>query len=359
MKKILFVLALTLLPTTLFAEGKEPNNTPFIVVYIDDPVISPANATITITNPSKDVGMLITSIEFEGQLPTLRYFYHGIYGGIRKKGDKYFHFGMEQQLSRPVGSCFLLPGQSTCWKRPIRVVDEGDKTYISWVEIPVASLYTNIWFNTKRNKERFYTNEYHLLSQETKVLYSNLSVANKSTPYVIVEGDFPEYSKTIQVPCNNYQKGRAFDKETVEEYPDADLEFSLEPIADLVVVTKHQVVFRKYNMRNRKYENINWPKVSPIVADFLFIQVRSREKTIPCILNPKHFGDLLKVETPHTNMYYYPGITQVPLDIFPKIMDRALEQKLDITLIRIDPNSLGRRHVLSIGITVDEKGLQK
>lgn len=83
-KIIIMSIALTVLMSGV-ACSSEPRS-PLLIVYANGhlPV---ENVTVSITNPFKEVGILITSIEFEGQLPELRYFYHGIYGRIEKKGE--------------------------------------------------------------------------------------------------------------------------------------------------------------------------------------------------------------------------------------------------------------------------------
>ena len=100
--------------------------------------------------------------------------------------------------------------------------------------------------------------------------------------------------------------------------------------------------------QQRAYETVDTPLLKPIVLDFLFLCERSTEKTVPCILSKKHFGDILDVKEAYTKMYYNPGVTQVPFELMPKILARAKEQGLPIKLERIDPNSLGRQHVLAI-----------
>jgi hypothetical protein len=95
------------------------------------------------------------------------------------------------------------------------------------------------------------------------------------------------------------------------------------------------------------------------VIDFLFLRSRSNEKIVPCILAPTEFDDLIEVERPYTRMFHNPGITKVPLVLLPRILERVMERNLSVQLKRIDPNSLGRQHVLTIDVGANPIGEQK
>ena len=92
-------------------------------------------ATVSITNPRQDAGLLITAVEFDGQLPEIRYFHHGIYGSIGKRGGNYEYNPLNQQLSIPGDSCFLLPDQSASWKRLMRILKGGGQANVAWMAI--------------------------------------------------------------------------------------------------------------------------------------------------------------------------------------------------------------------------------
>lgn len=312
-------------------------------------------ATVSITNPRKDVALLITSVEFDGQMPETRYFHHGIYGRISRAGENYQHDPHAQQLSRPVGSCFLPPGQSSAWQRPMRAVKEGYRAHVTWREVPRERMHACVWFESDRRRNDWPI--YEPLSAENESRYSNRSAARNATPFVIVEGDFPESGADIEAPCayRGFVSPRTDD--ALLGFPEGSLWFSLEPIFAAVVVTSDKVFFRSYD-KARGYRTVATPDRTPIEADLLYLSTRGKTPTIPCLLSPKDFGDIGEVKTPRTEMYFDPGITEVPLRLLPLILDRAQERHLSIRLKRIEPNMLGRKCVLTIGVTVGDDGRQ-
>jgi hypothetical protein len=320
---------------------------PLLAVYTNSHL--PAdNACVAITNPRVDVAMLVTSVEFEGQLPELRYFYHGVYGRIKKNGEDYEHFPMAQTLSLPVGTCLLLPGQSASWKRPIRVLDDGYRAQVTWREIPVESVAASVWFGSSFDKRRL-VHVYEPLSEALRPRFCNVAAGTRALPPVIVEGQFPAVSAKVAVPCVH---GAGVPPSSSDDVPEGSIEFRLEPVWDSVVVTGDKVTFRKMPGPRKGYEVIPGPDISPAAIDFIFLCSRGQERTIPCILSPEVFGDLIEVKRAYTEMYYNPGITQVPLKVFSAILERARERNLPVQLRRIDPNSLGRQHVLVIGVDI-------
>jgi hypothetical protein len=330
---------------------------PFVVVYSqgDQPV---EDVSVAITNTRKDVALLITSVEFDKQLPELRYFYHGIYGSIVKKENNYEHNAMQQTLSRPVATCFLLPEQSISWKRPMRVLVSGYHARISWHEIPISDIAKTVWFHTKRDTNMAGIYIYEPLSKEKEKFYRNSAVANNVLPEVVIEGDFPLYSAELDVSC--ITRNRFSPKsDLLKNFPDGSIEYHLTPIADSVVVTGEKVTFFKFKMATKSYETISCPDLSPVEIDFMFLCYRKEKKTIPCILDPEVFSDIIEVQRPYVRMYYNPGITEVPLNLFSKILARARERKIAVLLRWIDPNSLGRQYVMVVGVEVDDKGRQK
>lgn len=106
-------LSLALLTLISFiTDAANPPAAPVMAVYANG-MRCVENVCVSVTNPDRDTALAITSVEFQDQLPELRYFFHGIYGRISRSGDNYKHDSWAQELSIPVSSCFLLPGQST------------------------------------------------------------------------------------------------------------------------------------------------------------------------------------------------------------------------------------------------------
>lgn len=350
MKIWALLIASSLAPASVWAGTPSDSRSPLVVVYAAGhlPV---EQVTVSVTNPRHDVGILIASVEFDGQLPELRYFYHGIYGRISRDEDNYRHASMAQQLSTPVGSCFLLPGQSACWQRPLRVLEAGYEAEIAWREIPKEEIATSVWFRSE-SKDNV-TDVYEPLLHSREATYSNIAAAKAKTPYVVLEGRFPQHTATKHVTCVRAHDAGFGSEDSMEGFPEGSINFSLSPIAENVMITEDQVFFRKYSMKTRAYETVDTPSLKPIVVDYLFLRTRSKEKTVPCILPKEHFSNLIDVKEPYTDMYYNPGITEVPLTLFPKILARIEERGLFINLKRIDPNSLGQQHVLIVSVGED------
>ena len=322
---------------------------PLIAIYAkgDLPV---ENVSVAVTNTLEDRAILITSLEFDGQLPETRYFHHGIYGEIGKQGTTYVHYSMRQQLSRPVGSCFLLPKQSAQWERPLRLVPTGYRALVSWREIPVSEVARSLWFCGGRDDpDRSGSLVYEPLLPDQQDRYRNMSAGRNGPPLVVLEGDFPEKNVVHQVPCiSPYPPADREERLRKEGWPKGSVEFSLSPVADSVVISGERIVCRRYDDRTRKYEPVDLGIQQPMVADFLFIHSRDKDPKVPCLLNSQDFGDLIEVRVPSQGRYLDPGITSVPFTLLPKILQRAKERDLAIQLRRIDPNSLGMQLVLSI-----------
>lgn len=268
---------------------------------------------------------------------------------------------MHQQLTLPVGSCFLLPGQSASWQRPLRILESGYEAQITWREVPKDAIATSMWYESgKTTKPHSSISIYEPLTEENEVLYSNICAARETMPYVILAGDFEHHAVTCLVKCVMKRVRGIRDPKALEGFPEGSVEFSLlNPISSSIVVTKDKVVFRRYNRSKRAYETRTTPDIEPIAIDFIFYRYRNPEKNVPCILDPEEFKDMIDVKRPERNRFYQPGITQVPLDLFPQILARARDRKLPIRLRTIDPNSLGKRHVLTIGIEVSKRGRQQ
>jgi hypothetical protein len=312
------------------------------------------NVSVAITNPRADVAMLVTSLEFIGQLPELRYFYHGVFGQIRKRGENYEHATMTQTLSLPVGTCLLLPRQSASWKRPMRVSGNEYHARVTWREIPADRLGTCVWFRSAVRD--FVVDVYEPLSRSRESRYANIAAGTGDLPRVIVEGEFATLSAEINVPG---VRRREVPTGSSQDVPEGGVVFSLESVAESVVVTNDKVVFRKYDVTQRRYEPAPSPDISPAAMDLIFLCARAEAKAIPCVLNPEVFGDLVEVKRPFTEMYYNPGITPVPLTTLAAILNRARERHLSVELRRIDPNSLGREHVLVIGVQMADSTVEQ
>jgi hypothetical protein len=351
MKKCLF-LFIAIVINVSYAQ-QDVNNAPLIIVYAEDHY-SVQTATISVTNTHEDVAILITSVEFVDQLPETRYFYHGIVGGMGKRGNQYFHNPSMQASSLPVGSCFLLPKQSTSWKRILRVFNDSYETKIKWKEIPKEKINSHIWFETN-NSTNVMTILYEPLQKEKETIFCNISAAQGRTPNVIVEGEFKEHELVYHVKS---EIKRHTGREVLEGFPDNSYRFNIDKLADSIVVTKEKVIFRKYNMAKKEYEIIDSPDWSPLVMDFLYFRERTVEKTVPSILSPGDFNDLIEVKLPSTDrfMSYNPGITQVPFKLIGEILKRVQERNLDLQLKCIEPYSYGKHLVLTIGVKVDNEG---
>lgn len=331
-----------------------PDQIPFLRVYADGQ-LPVENVRVAITNPYRDRAILVTSVEFDGQLPELRYFYHGVYGNIQREGANFVHRLLAQRLSLPIGTCFLLPRQSTSWQRPMRVLSGGYRAHLAWREMPCECIATSVWFRSGPIGPGRET--YEPLSNDMTTSYNNRTAAMGGAPPVIIEGEFPARSCGIPAPCV-IARPHDLDRER-ERYhlPKGAVRYHL-PIlgVDSLLVQDEKVTFVKYSQMREALDPLVAPDIAPTVVNFLFLYSRHSEETIPCILSCDVFGDLIEVRKPSTNMYYDPGITPVALKTFPRIFGRAGERELPVVLRRIDSNSLGRRHVLVIGVEVDDRG---
>jgi hypothetical protein len=350
MKRLVFLTIILLFSSVNM--GDEMGH-PLMIVYAED-YYSVGSVTVSVTNTREDVAILITSVEFIGQMPETRYFYHGIAGEISKKGDRYYHGPYLQALSIPVGSCFILPKQSTSWKRALRVCYEGYEVKIKWKEIPKDKINSHIWFETNIPLN-IMAILYEPLLKDKEPIYCNISAAQGNTPNVVVEGDFKEHELAYHVKSDIKRHSK---RETIEGFPDDSYRFNIDKFADSIVVTKEKVIFRKYNMAKKEYEIIDSPDWSPLVMDFLYFRERTVEKTVPSILSPGDFNDLIEVKLPSTDrfMSYNPGITQVPFKVIGEILKRTQEQNLGLQLKCIEPESRIKQLVLTIGVKVDNEG---
>jgi hypothetical protein len=271
------------------------------------------------------------------------------------QAENYEHFAMHQRLSLPVGTCFLLPHQSASWKRPMRVLSDGYRARVTWREVPADKLGTSVWFRSFAQKNTGVA-VYEPLSPSRENQYANIAAGTDGLPRVVVEGEFPMLSADVAVTCVRQQEDSSASSQDV---PEGSIEFHLEPVIESAIVTRDKVTFRKYSMAQRRYEPVAGPDISSTAIDFIFLCARTQEKTIQCILSPEVFGDLIEVKRPSTEMYHNPGITQVPLKVLAAILERARTRGLPVQLRRIDPNSLGRQHVLVIGVPMGDDGKEQ
>ncbi len=359
MKRIIMITTKTFFLSVLWAtaiHANSQNEIPLLAVYAENqhPV---QNVRVSVTNTHQDKAIMLTSVEFDGQLPELRYFYHGIYGRIDKKGDIYSHLSMAQQLSMPVGSLFLLPGQSASWNRPLRIQKEGYSAQIQWMEIPMNLVHEKVWF-----QERSFSwssscmLQYRQLSKGKEGVYRSLSEGFQQTPFVVLEIGTARHSANIKVPCYS---GFRFDMQDLTDYPTDSLRVPLPGIADRIIISKNKVFFFNYDIKTKKYTKVHVPIRNPTVIDFIYLCAQSRDASVPCILNPDIFSDIFQVKTPTINRYYDPGTTSIRMDQFSKLLTRAIKKEIELNVTRIDPNGLGCSHVLTAGVEIDDHGRQK
>lgn len=351
--KILFLA--TMMLSCLFCTAQAADSKPPLLVVYDDGSYPIGEVTVVLTNQRQDAGLLITAVEFDGQLPELRYFHHGIYGSISKRGENYEYNPMSQRLSIPVGSCFLLPGQSASWKRSLRILEKGYSASVAWQEIPKEKIAQALWFEYPKESKSMADAIFLPLSETNQPRYSNLAAARKSMPNVILEGTFPNQEATVHADC--LIKDRWLRSGELKKFPKDSVEISLRPIAENMIVSPNTVVFRKFDLEKKAYVELDTPTFSPIVADFLYLCSQTEKRTVPCLLPGKHFDDLIKTSVPSHNPmgYFHPGTTSVPVSLFPKILPRIQERHLGMRIDCLDPNSLGKQLALTIFETEPKK----
>jgi hypothetical protein len=107
-----------------------------------------------------------------------------------------------------------------------------------------------------------------------------------------------------------------------------------------------------------KPKDYRWDRVPlPLMDTFAPDEFcRAQDGATPMLLRPAAFAGILTVNLPYTDMYYYPGQTPVPLDVLWPVLARALERKLEVKLVPINPNGLSVQEVLTAGVEVDAGG---
>lgn len=329
----------------------DPSSPPLVAVYTAGrlPV---EDAMVVVTNPSGDRALLLRACEFPGQLPETRYFYHGRYGQIVKDGNNYIYSGMPQQLSRPLGTCLLLPGQSAGWRRPVRTTGRRLPAVIEWQTIPLTGP-PAIWFH-ERPLDAL-TDLFIPLTPAWQDRYRNRTVAGGTPPAVVVEGDFPLHRAEMTLDCLD-GKGLPWPDRPAEDIRLSGVAgFSLEPVAARVVITGETVFFSRPAPAGEPAEPVP-VAMDPAAADLLFLCSRRPEQTVPCLLDPPLGDGLIEVKSPRSERFYDPGITEVPLAVLARILERAWQRGLAVRLRCIDPDSLGKQNVLAIGREVDARG---
>ncbi len=331
--------------------GKAPPPPFYIGVYGDSPgdTSQVQSTTLAITNTDSEHAAAVTSLELDGQLPETRYFYHGIYGSSTKKGDQYVVDELAQQLTQPFASCLLLPGQTARWTRPFRLVGSQNAS-ISWKSIPIANVPRIVyvgWVNTNPNKTGF---DCPLLRTESFPAFRNRGDFAGQPPLCIVEG-WDAISPASGTVAVNLQPAARLES----DQPEA----SLEGVAAQLVYRKSDGVLQDYDAKERSYQDfmaIPIPAADLILSAYRGVNLYAGERQVPCILHPEIFGDILKVELPHTRMYYSAGITAVGLKNLRAILLRAKEKGIVPEVVRIDPNSIGQMLVLVFGVKIDAGG---
>ncbi|MFH1708837.1 MAG: hypothetical protein ABIF71_13105 [Planctomycetota bacterium] len=190
------VLAIVIAVQAGIAGQSTPLVPPLIAVYTAGESLVEM-VTVSVTNPNKDMGIMIASVEFTGQLPETRYFYHGIFGCIAERGDAdhYYLVTMIPSLTIPLGSCFLLPGQSSCWKRPMRVLSKGYDAEVTWVAVAKDEIATSVWYYSHADED-IYGAKFPPLLETSESLYSNVAAA-KGRPKILAPVRKQELSLSV------------------------------------------------------------------------------------------------------------------------------------------------------------------
>ncbi len=75
------------------------------------------------------------------------------------------------------------------------------------------------------------------------------------------------------------------------------------------------------------------------------------------LLNPDIFGEIVEVQTPWRQMYYNPGKTYLDANELWQVLQLTnANPDLDLQMVVINPNGLGKEWVLTIGVEADSAG---
>lgn len=75
------------------------------------------------------------------------------------------------------------------------------------------------------------------------------------------------------------------------------------------------------------------------------------------LMNPEVFGHLVEVNAPSENRYYDPGLTELDAEQLWRVLGYAGGKKgMELRVVRINPNGIASRWVLTLGVRVDAAG---
>jgi hypothetical protein len=74
------------------------------------------------------------------------------------------------------------------------------------------------------------------------------------------------------------------------------------------------------------------------------------------LLNPKSFGEVIKVKGPSIHMYYDAGGNRLAESQLWTILKRARDRRIRLRLVSFDPNGLGVESVVTAGVTINSGG---
>lgn len=314
---------------------------------------------VALSNATSDSVLIITGLQFIGQLPNTDYYYHGIYGNFKKDNGVYQHNQMTQQLSRPVASKVLLPAQTIVWNYRLRL-GKPIRAIIKWKCVSALKAHEMVYYNDGSVKSHFYS-IYVPLCKKNELKYRALSGIRGATPLCIVEkiDSLKEYTDTISVNLIKERKDHFHNDSTKVNALLRDIHANQNSIVTKYVLSHNpavylndsQAVFVEYNTQLKKYEK--WITLQPTVVDFisscLNFNTTATSHAVPAIIDDSLFSDIVKVNKPKRNMYYDPGITNLNEAALKKCLIRAKDRKLKINIEVCDPNSLGAMLILKMG----------
>jgi hypothetical protein len=343
-------------PVLAEEEQLSPGKPPVIGVY--GRLGKVENVTVAITNPNHDRAISILSLELEGQLPDLKYFYKGITGdlglGIRKLKKKVVIFQGIQCTTRPLERMFLLPFQSASWTRPMRVQTNGYKAVFVWKEYPRDKIGSRVWYLQKRLLKRV---QFAQLTENRWQDFRNKSAGKRTPELILTEEVYPRHTGVVFAPYRPISGHDEDPDERTTWLPVLPVKLWMPPLLEEVTIESGKVIVRKFNPEGGIEEPVQSIVSDPRVIDILYLAWHSKEKVVPCILAPEVYGGLMAVKKPGGSAKrFLPGITNVPLAVLPKLFNKAKEKGHRLEYNRIDPNGYNRIHVLTLGVDVDSRG---
>jgi len=294
--------------------------------------------SVTVTNQSENQAIAIENIDIKYQLEDLRYFYHGVYGNLRKSGENYELITLSQQLSRPLCSMLLLPKQSVSWERWLRSENYMNIS-VTYRVLPIDSVSKSVYFEKK-----------------------NTQLNSLFVP--LQKSDFPDYVEIAKqsgiIPLTFVENYENLKQEVanlnVKMYLGKKQENSFE-----VSIPKMKLIATYNGLEIKLIDSISKQKlfekiiIYPEAMD-LILQFLQKSESIPFLLNKEMFSDIVNVNVPKEDMYFDPGINAINYQDLLKIFKRSEEKKAPIKAICIDSNGLGKQYVLFVGERVSKQG---